>query len=194
MTADHFIDATCVLLQAAKGLDEAQQNVMFEASRILLGHAGAPPQLDAAPSKPAITAPKLKSAKPQAAKRAPVAKPTPRADRAPALPAAPLFAAPLFVGERGLEVGADFVRTPAGAVELSEKRARFVLAIARGKGEPVGRDFVVKAIWKGEAIPSSSDQVLYDMTRIVREQVASIGLVVKPVPGVGIALQWLEGK
>ena len=190
MTADHFIDATCVLLQAAKGLDEAQQNVMFEASRILLGHAGAPPlQLDAAPSKPAITAPKLKSAKPQAAKRAPVAKPATQADRAPALPAAPLF-----VGERGLEVGADFVRTPAGAVELSEKRARFVLAIARGKGEPVGRDFVVKAIWKGEAIPSSSDQVLYDMTRIVREQVASIGLVIKPVPGVGIALQWLEGK
>lgn len=134
-----------------------------------------------APARRTANRPKAKPAAraPKAAKRAPAAAASP----------APPRAADAEVNSDGVSVDttpdAESISYGGRTTELTAEQAELAALLARAMPTPVAREFLIKKLGLTSAF---AEQTLSTRASRLREAVATIGLEVKTVRGVGIAL------
>lgn len=74
-------------------------------------------------------------------------------------------------------------------IDLKDRQASFLAALVTASPSPVARDFIARRVWAGRQVPEFAEQILGTMAGELREPLALIGLQIKTVRGVGIALQ-----
>ncbi|MCZ7564721.1 MAG: hypothetical protein M5U08_13855 [Burkholderiales bacterium] len=118
---------------------------------------------------------------------APAKPPAPR----PPKPAAPARD-PLFANGVEITFGPDADVTYAErTTEITERQAELLAVLAPAMPLPVGRDFIAGKLWASP--PTHADVMLGEIASSLKAALPGIGLQLKTVRGVGIALQPLEG-
>lgn len=80
------------------------------------------------------------------------------------------------------------VEHAGAAVRLQTNEARLLAALLPGSPAPIVRSHIVKKIW-GTKVPEDAIDIVSDLARGIDPRLRSIGLLIKHVPGVGLALQ-----
>lgn len=88
--------------------------------------------------------------------------------------------------------GAEAIELAGKLAKLSGRQAQFLAVLLKATPEPVDRKFIARKLWAGEGVPPSYDVSLSELAIALRATLAPIGLTVKTVRGVGIALQPVE--
>lgn len=85
---------------------------------------------------------------------------------------------------------------PTGAIRFKNRKlaatpreALFVGHLARGFGNSIGHDFLVKRVWARSAVPKNPDSALNMMADALTPRLVSLGLEIKVVKGAGIVLR-----
>lgn len=73
-------------------------------------------------------------------------------------------------------------------VRVNARQALFVSLIARTMPVPCDRGFIARALWSGQRVPDSSEQILTTLAGELRPRLAEVGLDIKTVRGSGFAL------
>ena len=135
-------------------------------------------------------------ARPKRAPAAPAPRPAapPRQEPVPIKPVPPV-AAEWCVTAHGITItllrNAEAIEHGGAEMEINARQALFLSVLLKGSPNPIGRDFIAQKIWPGGP-PATSDLALTQLTTELAAALAPIGLAVKAVRGVGIALQKIE--
>lgn len=74
-------------------------------------------------------------------------------------------------------------------ITVNVKQGRLVAALARAMPNPVGRDFLANKMWTGQRVPAAYETIISNIMSPIIAPLAGIGLTLKTVRGVGVALQ-----
>lgn len=88
-----------------------------------------------------------------------------------------------------LSEGAESVTFKGKTLSVSDRQARFILAVARGMPNPVDRSFIAKKVWPSGKVPEFYEQILGQFCSTLADPMATIGLRPEGVRGVGIVLK-----
>lgn len=74
-------------------------------------------------------------------------------------------------------------------IEVQPRAGRLIACLARAMPHPVDRKFIAGRIWAGTRIPEAADTAITNIMAPIVAPLAGIGLTLKTVRGVGVALQ-----
>jgi hypothetical protein len=116
---------------------------------------------------------------------------SPRASAAASPPAATEPSAMPAATHNGVhvDVGAGRIRFAGRAANLKQREALLIALLARAMPNPVDRNFLAKRVWAKQRIPEDAAALLDQMARASAPQLGAIGLEIKVVKNVGIALR-----
>jgi DNA-binding response OmpR family regulator len=197
--APDTLDVARLLLGAGRGQTSATKLTLVDAALILLGRV----REDLAPAK--VEAPaggrrrrrrtkvaRVEAEPPKPPEEAPAPAPRPERGGAGEEPEPEVFdhnGVTVTVGQRSASV-----EHANAVIEVQPRAGRLVACLARAMPHPVDRKFIAGRIWAGTRIPEASDTAISNLMEPIKQPLAELGLVLKTVRGVGIALQKAEGE
>lgn len=199
-----LLDVASLLFDTARGQPAAARLTLLDAAQILIDRARADL---AAPAQ--VAAPARRARTNGAAHRRKIRAPAsvPQAQAATAPPPARRDAAPGGGQRSKVEDEAEpeildhnGVTATIGArsasiehadrvIEVSPRQARLVACLARAMPQPVDRKFIAGKVWAGQRVPEASDTIISNLVQPIVAPLAAMGLTLKTVRGVGVALQ-----
>lgn len=198
-TVDKLIDTAITLLEEARGRRPAQVVGLVGAIGILFNRPGITFDAEVEPAPAAIEDKRRKPRrKKKAAKRGGRRAPEkPRPEKPDAVkPAGDAPAAGEIVDHNGVTVslvaGEEKVTFGELEIEVKPRHARLVACLAAANFLPVARNFIAKRVWAGERVPEFHEQLLSSLSTEVNPALEQLGLTIKTVRGVGLALAKVE--